>query len=79
MPISSYIAYPQVGKRSALIDDLANRPEVSIIPSDNRDILVLVTETRDSDHEDELRAFLQGLDSLMMLAMASGFADDART
>ncbi len=73
MPVISYLAHPHEGKKEELIKVLANFKECEVIPAQNKNILVVVTETQTKQEEDYLKQKLDALSSLKLLAMVSGF------
>ncbi len=73
MPITSYLAHPQEGKKSDLIDALTSFEDCEVIPAENKDVLVVVTETQDTEEEKKLKEKIEALDSLKLLALVSGF------
>jgi nitrate reductase NapAB chaperone NapD len=75
MPVFSYLAYPKDGRKKELIDDLAGLKYCEIMPSDNQDILILVTDTPDEATEKELQKILKHLKSLESLGMTFGHTD----
>lgn len=75
MPIMSYLAYPVEGETDELFSALQAMPECEVHRSDNRDLLVLVTDTTGKEQEDRLQERLKNIDSLALLALVSGFSD----
>lgn len=73
MPITSYLAHPQEGKKSELIKALTSFNECEVIPAENKDVLVVVAETQDAEEEKILKEKIEALDSLKLLALVSGF------
>lgn len=73
MPIKSYLAHPHEGKKSKLIEDLLKINQCEVIPAQNKEIVVIITDTDSKTEEDNLRAQLDAIDSLKLLAMVSGF------
>lgn len=73
MPIKSYLAHPIEGKKSKLIDELSALNHCEIIPAENKDVLILVTDTKTSQEEDLLKEKLDTIQSLKLLTMVSGF------
>ncbi|WP_196890806.1 hypothetical protein [Aureivirga marina] len=73
MPIKSYIAYPAEGKRQELINTLKKFEECEVIPSENHDIVIVITETNSKEEEKVFEARLKEVNSLMMLSMVAGF------
>ena len=75
MPIKSYIAVPKDGRRDALIDKLKEIERVHADPSENRDVVVLVTDTPDEDTDKQLFNTLKELDDIQMITLVSAFSD----
>lgn len=73
MPIFSYLAIPQRGAKEALHRELSNLEHCRIVPADNRDIIVLVTDTPDEQAEKRLQQTLKDLRSLQSLSMTFGY------
>ena len=76
MPIFSYLAYPTPGAKEELQRELAAMAHCEVTPSDNSDILILVTDTPDDDTEKQLIEKLKGLRSLQSLGMTFGHVDE---
>ena len=73
MPIQSYLAHPQTGKKNKLIEDLLEIPHCEVFPAQNKDIVILLTDTETEEEEDVIKQKLESIDSLKLLAMVSGF------
>ena len=73
MPIKSYLAHPHNGKKDELIKALSNLSQCDVVPAENKDILVVITETENKAEEKELKEKLETIPSLKLLAMVSGF------
>lgn len=73
MPIKSYLAHPHKGKKTELIEALTALNECDVIPAQNEDLLIVVTDTQDKIEEDILKEKLDAIESLKLLAMVSGF------
>ncbi len=78
MPIFSYIAIPASGAKKALCMDLNSLAHCEVIVSDNKDVVVLVTDTPDNDTEDKLQKSLNNLQSLQSLSLAFGYDDNEK-
>jgi nitrate reductase NapAB chaperone NapD len=76
MPVFGYLAVPSKGAIDTLRADLSSMPYCEIIPAENRDVLVLVTDTPDAEAEKELQNNLKSLDSLQQLSMTFGHNDE---
>ncbi len=75
MPIFSYLAYPVQGAKQTLEKDLNSIAHCEAIPSDNEDILVLITDAPNEDKEKELQKKLKQINSLQSLGMIFGHED----
>ena len=75
MPVFSYLAYPVNGAKEALLDELATLDCCEVTPAENKDILILVTDTPDEDQEKALQKKLKSLKSLESLGMTFGHVD----
>ncbi|MFW2365236.1 MAG: chaperone NapD [Desulforhopalus sp.] len=75
MPVFSYLATPMSGAKEALCADLSALPYCEVIPADNQDVVVVVTDTPDETAEKTLQKKLQDLQSLQSLSLAFGYDD----
>jgi nitrate reductase NapAB chaperone NapD len=75
MPVFSYLAYPVQGAKEQLRKDLAALDCCDVMPSDNAEVLVLVTDTPDEDIEKNLKRALGQIESLQSLGMTFGHVD----
>ncbi len=78
MPIFSYLAMPKSGAKEVLCADLAALSHCEVIPSDNQEVVVLVTDTPDETTEDKLQKSLNNLQSLQSLSLAFGYDDQEK-
>lgn len=76
MPVFGYLAIPVEGAIATLHDHLSSIPYCEIIPAENRDVLVLVTDTPDEATEKDLQQQLKSLNSLQSLSMTFGHNDE---
>lgn len=76
MPVFSYIAYPEKGAKDDLFKDLSDINYCDVMPAENGDILLLVTDTPDEKQEKSLQKKLKNLKSLQYLGMTFGHTDD---
>jgi nitrate reductase NapAB chaperone NapD len=77
MPVMSYLAYPAHGHAERLEQDLALLPGVECTPSEQGEVLILVTDTPDEQAEQGLQDQLRAVEGLEALVLVSAFADDA--
>jgi len=73
MPIKSYLAHPFEGKKQELINSLSKFSECEVLPAENENVLVLITETVNDIEDKELKETLETIKSLKLLALVSGF------
>ena len=76
MPIKSYLAYPQDGKYQQMISKLSEIEECDIISSKNKEVVVIITDTKDDIHDRDIEIKINDIKSLKMLSMVSGFETD---
>jgi len=72
MPILSYLALPRDGAMDQLCADLSGMEYCEIIPADNQEVVVLVTDTPDEKSEKTLQETLKKIPSLQSLSMTFG-------
>ncbi len=72
MPIFSYLAIPKNGAKETLCRDLAVLAHCRIIPADNHEVIILITDTPDQETEEALQEKLKNLQSLQSLNLAFG-------
>ncbi|MBU0662996.1 MAG: chaperone NapD [Proteobacteria bacterium] len=72
MPILSFLVLPQAGAMEQLCADLSAMEHCEIIPSDNQEVVVLVTDTPDEEAENKLQEMLKNLPSLQSISMTFG-------
>jgi len=75
MPVFSYLAYPQKGAKEKLLNDLSALDHCEIMPAENEEILILVTDTPNEETEKTLQEKLKKLKSLESLNMTFGHTD----
>ncbi len=73
MPIKSYIAHPQDGHYEDMVNEIAQFNKCDVIPSENRDIAIVVTDTITDQEDKELQDKIYTIKSLKMLSLVSGF------
>ncbi len=76
MPIISYLAYPEKEHRTALLEELQAHPYCEVIPAENADVLIVVTDTPDRETDDIVRNYLEQHQGLLCLAMIHGQVED---
>lgn len=76
MPVFSYLAYPKQGAKQALFKDLTALEHCEVMPAENQNILILVTDTPDEKSEKQLQQKLKELKTLESLGMTFGHTDE---
>lgn len=76
MPIFSYLAIPKDGAKETLCSDLAALAHCRIIPADNQEVIVLITDTPNETTEEALQESLKNLQSLQSLNLAFGYDEN---
>ncbi len=75
MPIFSFLAYPEKKMKDQLIKDLSEMQYCEVKPSENKDVLILLTDTPDEETSKNLIDTIKGLQSLQSLNMAFGHTE----
>ena len=73
MPIKSYLAHPHEGKKKELIAAISSLEACEVIPAQNKNVLVVITDTQTEKEDEILKEKLDALSSLKLLAMVAGF------
>jgi len=76
MPIFSYLAYPVKSAKAQLLKDLSRLDFCEVTPAQNREVLILVTDTPDEQTEKKLQEKLKKIKSLESLGMTFGHTED---
>ncbi len=77
MPVMSYLAYPTPGNKQVLYQELVRLHPCEVLPADNQELLILITDTDSINAETELQSQLKQIPSLGGLALVSAFEDSA--
>ena len=72
MPICSYIVYPTEGKVEDLKKQLTSLPGCQVLPAENRDVIILITDTKNLTEENHLQTSLKRIDEIQSLALTFG-------
>lgn len=73
MPIFSYLAIPNKGAKEKLCADLSGLDFCQVLPAENQDVVVLVTDTPDDNSEKHLQNTLKNVQSLQSLSLTFGY------
>jgi nitrate reductase NapAB chaperone NapD len=75
MPVCSYLVIPAPGRSASVAGDLAAIPGCEVTRAENRDLLILVTDTESPDEEETLRDAVHGTDGIQALLLTFGELD----
>jgi nitrate reductase NapAB chaperone NapD len=75
MPICSYLLIPEDGASARVSERLAALPGCDVVEAENRDVLILVTDTRGFDEERALRRKVEAMDGIQALLLTFGEID----
>ena len=73
MPIKSYLAHPLEGRKKELVLALSTIEQCEVIPAENNNLLIVVTDTKNKIEEESLEEKMEAIESLKLLVMVSGF------
>jgi nitrate reductase NapAB chaperone NapD len=75
MPICSYLVIPEAGATARVSAELSRIPGCDVIPAQNRELLILITETGGREADEALRKEVEGLDGVEALVFTFGEID----
>ena len=75
MPICSYLVIPEDGALAGVAERLTALPGCDVVSAENRDVLILVTETPGLEEESALRHRVEALDGIQALLLTFGEID----
>lgn len=73
MPVFSYVAIPHKGAKERLCAELSALEYCQVVPADNQELVVLLTDTPDEQKEKALQQSLKNVVSLQSLSLAFGY------
>jgi nitrate reductase NapAB chaperone NapD len=72
MPICSYLVIPAAGAGPTLRERLTDLPGCDFVAAENRDLLLLVTDTESRAEEDALRETIEAMEEIRALLLVFG-------
>lgn len=75
MPICSYVVIPDEGAAETVRDRLAAMTGCDVAMAQNRDLLLLVTDTPGLEAEEGLRSSIEAMDGIQALLLTFGEID----
>lgn len=76
MPIKSFIVFPSPGQKTPLQKELSTLNGCSVVPSENQEVFVLVTDTQTEQEEETLLAQINELEAVDQLSMVAGYNEN---
>ena len=75
MAICGYLVFSETGAGPALAERLAALPGCDVVPAENRDLLLLVTDSQGADEEAALREKVEQVEGVSALVLTFGEVD----
>lgn len=75
MPICSYLVIPEEGAAAKVRAGLEEISACLVVAAENRDVLILVTETEGLEAEEELRSTVEAMAGIQALLLTFGEID----
>lgn len=75
MPIKSYLVFPHAGKKEGLVEILNQLDWCEVLPAENKDLLVLVTDTANDQEEEVCMSKISEIPELEHYTLVSGFEE----
>ena len=72
MPICGYLVFTERGRRRALAERLAALPGCDVVPAENQDLLLLVTDASGPGEDEALRRTVTEMDGVSALLLTFG-------
>ncbi len=73
MPIKSYLVHPLEGKKILVAEALTKIEQCEVLPAENKDLLILVTETNSKQEETDLKEKIDLVKGIKLMALVAGF------
>ena len=73
MPIKSYILHCKEEKKEQLLEKLQKLTNCEVIPAQNKEVIVIVTDTKSEEQDKELYNKLLEMQELKHMSLVSGF------
>ncbi len=75
MPIKSYLAIPKEGQKEILQKEISQLDNCEVTSSENKNVLVILTDAGSDKEDKELFKQLNGLENLQLLTLVSAFSN----
>ncbi len=70
MPVCSYLMYPKPGQSEKLQVKLSNLPSCTVVPSENHEVFILITDTPNKKEENSLLEKLSQEQDILCMALS---------
>lgn len=75
MPVKSYLVFPHEGQKECLSEKLCALSWCEVMPAENEDLLVMVTDTKSERDEEDCIAKINEIEELEHYTLVSGFEE----
>jgi nitrate reductase NapAB chaperone NapD len=75
--IQSFLVYTKPGWKAEVSASLAEMPGAEVMPADNADLVILVTESGGKAGTQSLERAIESLDGVDGFALVAGYSDEA--
>jgi nitrate reductase NapAB chaperone NapD len=72
MPVCSYVVIPEPGATDGVLRQLNALPRCEATRAENRDVILLVTDTADMQEEQAMATALGGVEGILTMVLAFG-------
>jgi nitrate reductase NapAB chaperone NapD len=72
MPVCSYVVIPEPGATAAVQERLSSLPGCETVRAENREVLLLVTDTDSAEQEEQLRRRVEATPGILTVVLAFG-------
>ena len=73
MAIKSYLAFPQDDRKANLKQSIEKLEGCEVIEAENKELLIVVTESPDEKADEQLLQQIRNIDDLKHISLVSGF------
>lgn len=75
MSVRSFLVYVAADARDSVVGTLRNLPACEVLPAENRDVVVVVSEAAGRDEEDAFDEHLAAIPGVLNVALVAGYSD----
>jgi len=74
MPVKSYLVFPEKGEMESLTEKLGHYHNCEVLPADNRDVIVLVTDSASETEDEQFLETLKRDSAIQHISLIAGFS-----